>query len=212
MLSCIVGLRTSYAATEAQPSVIDDKTVETWAVQAMKDIMSLDYMNIDAQKRDNRKYFTNAGYESFYEALDAAQITDRIKSKHLAVSPQVTCMPEIIPPPKEMTDAGVIRGTTREDGQTWYLQAPLTVIYTDVSSLKTKTGNDVVTLVVKRSGDPANGAQLAIDQWIETPDGSTECGRDKRAQAEIVALKAERDRIDGKLRELENSLTQADHR
>src|SRR4051812_44593260 len=57
----------------AQQPPGDDAVVQ-WTAKAMTDIMSFDFDNYDKKKEQNRKYFTQHGYDGFYEAMDHARI------------------------------------------------------------------------------------------------------------------------------------------
>jgi intracellular multiplication protein IcmL len=99
-----------------QPSLTTQKTID-WAIHAVEEVYSYDYMNYHAQLQRAQKYFTNYGWSRYMKALALSNNLLALEQRKMVILANVVELPKILA-------QGLLGGA-----YTWKLQMPLLVTY-----------------------------------------------------------------------------------
>ncbi len=162
LLAFVLGGYTTYHPALAQTSIANsqpfgnqiqppkDCPFSDWAKEATLSVMTFNAENFESRKSANKKYFTNSGFKSFYEALDLSRIPQMVRDTNLDVTSAV------------MSDPKVTQVDQTQDSIRYVMEMKLATTYTNRSS--TRTDMLPVTLtVVERATSPGH---WHIEQWM----------------------------------------------
>lgn len=107
-----------------------------WVVEAATTAFNFNFGNYEKSLNDVKIYFTDAGYQNFISALNAAKTIETVRAKQLVVSAVATNIPVIL---KE----GPVN-----DVYAWEVQLPMLVTYQSASDQRKQ--NLILTLTIAR--------------------------------------------------------------
>lgn len=108
-----------------------------WVIEATTTAYNFNFDNYDQALKDVHVYFTEAGYEHFISALNAAGTIEAVKAKRLVVFAVATNTPVILN-----------EGPSPEGIYAWQIQVPMLITYQSASEVTKQ--NVVMTLLVAR--------------------------------------------------------------
>ncbi len=127
----------------ASPDNTSNEEVSKFVFEAATEIMSFGFENYDERKLQNKKYFTDDGYKSFYKAMNASRIPETIATNKRVIFPRIKCDPFV----------------RKFDNEKWTAIFPLALSY--VSGQKLLRQQLIVELYIAKT---LNG--FGIVQWI----------------------------------------------
>lgn len=122
-----------------------------WMEEASEAIMNVRGRKYNDFLGDNRSYFTDRGWRSYFRALEVSRVLEGIKKGNLDMSATLddTAQTHII--------------ATQQDNHTYYwAKTPITLVY-ETSKKTNNMESDLVLLITK------NGESFGIDQLIIYP-------------------------------------------
>ena len=136
--------------------VITQKLITQWASIATKNIYTIDFNKFQSQLDNMKVYFTDAGWSSFYDALNQSQLLGMIKKNKQEMTGVITNDPVV-------QKTGIERGV-----RYWIVQMPILI------SLDSSSGglnrHVVVTMTIVRSKNIHAPSGLQIER-IATMNG-----------------------------------------
>lgn len=114
--------------------------------------MTFDHTNYEERKAENKIYFSEKGYVSFYEALMAASIPVKIQHEKSALTAALKCRPY------------VTEVQNFPDHRIWQATFPLELTYKGEQG----TTSEIQIVAMDIEQNPATKS-LGIDQWIASP-------------------------------------------
>lgn len=131
----------------------ENEEIFVWVEEAADAVMNVRDRKYGDFLGDNRKYFTDAGWRSYYKALEVSRVLDGVKKGTMDMSATLD------------DTAGTRIISTEQDGQTYYwAKTPVTLKYEMEDSTK-EMKSDFVVLITYQDGNPG------IDQLIIFPRG-----------------------------------------
>lgn len=152
ILTLAVGVGALFSASGPLWAQTANEEVRIWVEKAAVEAMTFDHSNFGDRKAANRRYFTQKGYASFYEALEISLSLNPIKKPGNAMSATVKC-------PAEVAEVDAPDGIPA-----WNVTLPLEVTYA------TQIGTDaqINKTMLRVEKDPASQT-YGIAQWIAVP-------------------------------------------
>lgn len=156
-------LRIQQIPTLEQPYLSDDQ-IRTWAGNAISACLTFSFADQRAALEKNcRPFFTDDGFASFLDALDAAKFRDTVRADYQVVQSQPSATALIsAKTPRDKATPGII--------YSWVVQLP--IISTHYKGSGQITRRHVVELVLVRVPNLTNYG-VAINQIIMTPTTGT---------------------------------------
>jgi len=147
----------SFALTALERPNVSTNALLSWVTLAATSTFTFDFVNYKDQLKTLEDYFTDAGYDSFLNALQTAGTLKKIDEDKLVLS-AVAVGPAII----------LTEGEQRS-GYTWRVQVPLLVRYQSASVNETRYQVvDVLVTQVSTSDAPKG---IGIAQYIASEAG-----------------------------------------
>lgn len=126
-----------------------------WAVQAIKEIYSLDFVTWRKSIQDAEVYFTPKGYIDFMQALKESNNIEALIQRNQIVSAEVTAPPTLIR-----------QGVKEEDvAYSWNLQIPVTITYQNSTDQVIKQIG-TIQMLIERESTLRHPEGLAIAQLV----------------------------------------------
>jgi intracellular multiplication protein IcmL len=126
--------------------VISDNYLAEWAALTIRSMFNLDFVQLEQNLNNSRKYFTSNGFKAFIDALRESKLIEVIQEKKLTTSAVITQTPSIL-------SKSIVAGQ-----YSWVLQMPVLVTYT--SANQTIKRGLVATMMIRR--EPVLGASQGI--------------------------------------------------
>ena len=152
----IVRLKPNYYATTTSGDIIplqtlsepvvSDNYLTQWAALTTRAVFNLDFVHLQQNLEESKKYFTSGGWNSFIAALNKSGVSKLIRDKKLMTSAVITKTPVIL-------NKSVIAAR-----YSWLVQMPVLVTYTSASESVKKSL--IATLMIRRV--PVLGASQGI--------------------------------------------------
>ncbi|MGE3770340.1 MAG: DotI/IcmL family type IV secretion protein [Bdellovibrionales bacterium] len=131
-----------------------NQAILSWIGSAASDILNFGFHNVQQRLYENRRYFTDKGWESFSAAIERSKIVEKIVEKQQVLTAAPVGAPVII---------NVKDGIA---GPEWTVQIPFTV--TVLSGKQTQAQRRILTVVIVRVHPSKNLSGLGINNWVET--------------------------------------------
>ncbi len=184
-VSCLLVPGLAAAVNFRQPAKSSSDIAE-WAARAGNDVMTFGAQNFEIRRNFNRKYFTELGHMSFYQALNEAGIPQMMQERQMSATAKVTSVPMVKDP--------VMRDRIYE----WEVTFPIAVTYHTPTTAKTDHLD--VTLIVQETKDKLNEEKIGIYQWNAVPGKElAPCASDP---AELLALKKQNEELKKRIEDL----------
>ncbi len=129
-----------------------NEDIKTWTEKTAVTVMNFGFTDFDERKVANRPYFTEKGYQAFYDALEQSMFLKVSSKGNLSATSVVKC-------PAQVTEA-----VNAEGVKGWQADFPLEVSYTN----KDESWVSLQNVMVRVEQDPQTQA-LGIAQWIAVP-------------------------------------------
>lgn len=137
-----------------QPN-LSNPALMSWVAQAATETMTFGFNDYRRRLQESSRNFTQRGWESFTNALQAARIIESIEANSQVISAAPRGAPVL-------TSEGVVNGQYQ-----WIVQIPMVLSYQAGS--KTRADNWIVTLVVVRVPRLESPNGVGIAQWVAVP-------------------------------------------
>ncbi len=131
----------------SQPVITDSRLIE-WTSIAVRNALTVDFLNSASQLARVKPYFSAGGWNRFEKALNQSGFIKTVEGKKLEVNAVVSSPPVIL-----ATD--VIRGRF-----TWRVQLPLLLTFTSASQTVQSTWMAVVDVQRVSTQDSSEGIQI----------------------------------------------------
>lgn len=125
--------------------------LSNWVSQAVTQIMTFGFNDIDEKFSVSRYNFTSAGWDSFYKAMVASKIVDSI----MTAQQLITTIPMS---PPVLIQEGLIKGR-----YSWVFEMPILITFRSGSAQKVNRKNVRVVIEPVPTGDNPNG--VGISEW-----------------------------------------------
>jgi len=136
-----------------QPYITDDQLLR-WAVEACTAAYSFNFLDYRNNLQQARKYFTEAGFDSYVKALEQSGNLATVEDKRLVVKAYLTDNPVIV-------SRGTLGGQSR---YVWQVEVPMVVRYVSAGAeLKQPV---LVKLLVGRVSTLDSVSGVAIAQFV----------------------------------------------
>jgi intracellular multiplication protein IcmL len=126
--------------------VISDNYLVQWSALTVRALFNLDFVHLQDNLENAKKYFTGNGWNAFIAALDKSGLSELIRDKKLMTSAVITQTPAIL-------SKAVMAGR-----YSWVVQMPVLVTYTSASMTARKAL--IATIMVRRV--PVLGASQGV--------------------------------------------------
>jgi len=136
----------------AQP-LKSNEFVSQWAAKSAQEVFSFDWINFRAQLSNASQNFTNNGYSSLIQSMNANRYFDLVKERKMIVSAVVTDPPIIL-------SAKSIAGRF-----TWQISLRMLVKYQGINESDNITVPMTVQMKVKRVSQKENIKGIGIDEF-----------------------------------------------
>lgn len=136
----------------AQP-LKSNEFVSQWAAKSAQEVFSFDWINFRAQLSNASQNFTNNGYSSLVQSMNANRYFDLVKERKMIVSAVVTDPPIIL-------SAKSIAGRF-----TWQISLRMLVKYQGINESDNITVPMTVQMKVKRVSQKENIKGIGIDEF-----------------------------------------------
>lgn len=130
--------------------ILSQQKLQNWTENAIKNIFSFNFVNVNERLEKNRVYFTPAGYDGFKIAMDVSKQLDTVK--RLSVEVWLT--------PTD-TAAIVKQGYITNDLQYWNVEVPAIISYNSASAPENKNVIVSVTVVQVPTTENPNGVEIS---------------------------------------------------
>ena len=129
-----------------------NEEVKSWAEKAAVTVLNFGFTDFDERKAANKPYFTEKGYQAFYEALEQSMFFKVASKGNLSATSVLKC-------PAQVTEA-----VNAEGVKGWQVDFPLEVSHTN----KNESWVSLQKVTVRVEQDTSTQA-LGIAQWIAMP-------------------------------------------
>ena len=130
----------------------NSRYVANWAQNAASEVMSFHFGNFEERKKENRMFFTETGFQKFYDALDISQIPQVILKNKIIVKTEVLCFPEA-------------HQIIENQKKYWILEFPIKMSFLQKSKVK----KDYLKVWMKVGNmQKTQPTDFGIEQWIAT--------------------------------------------
>jgi TPR repeat protein len=130
----------------------DSLSVMTWASEAAKNILTLDYQNYAERMMQAKSYFTESGWPAFDAALADSKLIDALKSHKMGAVLTIDGTAEMV-------------GEGLENGiYAWNLRMPVTLSFT--GEQVPQPIKSILNLKVVRAPASHNEGGIGIQQWV----------------------------------------------
>jgi intracellular multiplication protein IcmL len=138
-----------------QPNMTTQQVI-TWAIRAVEDIYSYDYVNYHSQLQSAQKYFTNYGWTKYMNALTLSNNLLALEQRKMIIIANVVEQPTLLA-------QGLLGGS-----YAWKLQMPVLVTYwLPPYDTKSKFSNPLnITMLIQRQPELQSYQGLGILQII----------------------------------------------
>jgi|GEM_PF-2876799 len=161
-----------------QKETSEKKEISIWLNHAVLDIFKFRAKDFDERKKQNKQYFTQRGFKSFYKAMERARIREMIEKNNQTVSASMRCMPEIeLAPPRSKDESPSTK---------WKATFHKEIQYSSPN------GTEETTLLVTAIITKRKDNKLGIEQWIAVPRHerrASVCSEAERKENDIKAYK-----------------------
>jgi intracellular multiplication protein IcmL len=130
--------------------VISDNYLVQWSALTVRALFNLDFVHMQDNLDEAKKYFTSDGWNAFIAALDKSELAKLVQEKKLMTSAVITQTPAIL---SKMITAG---------RYSWLVQMPVLVTYTSASMTAKRAL--IATIMVRRV------PVLGVSQGIQITD------------------------------------------
>lgn len=148
---------TTEQKAELLEEIVPESDVADWAYSIAPDIMTFGYNDHAEKLGKHQKNFTPNGWKGFTDALAAARIIDSIEENLQIITAKSAGEARII-------SKQVVDGERFE----WAVQLPIDLEYDGEDGVRQDKW--LVTLVIVRVPESHNSKEIAIAQWIATPN------------------------------------------
>ena len=138
--------------------VVTDQFVLQWAVNAVRQTYSFDFVHWQKNLQDSSDAFTASGWRAFLAQLKASNNLHTLRNFHMVTSVQVTGAPKLL-------DHAVI-----DNHYAWKISLPISIKYTNGTKNIYQTAE--VTLLILRQPVWRDPARIAINNFIVNLQGS----------------------------------------
>lgn len=130
-----------------------------WITVAAQKILTFSRDNHAMMRQDNRKYFTNYGFNEFYKAIEQAQYEKKMIEQDMALETTVLCTPVI-------SDIAAPDWIEHEPEHIWEANFPIRSQW--ISEAGTLNQYMRIKAVISDNNKMA-ADDLGIEQWIASP-------------------------------------------